>query len=117
MAIVTRLERYRRLQGLTYKQLGEALDVTTSAAMRYCRRPGHKEHRWPQSEPAARIKEFTSGAVHAGNYADELDLATGDAAFAICAGCDTATACRDRGLCAWANLSTENTQPAKKDAA
>lgn len=69
---VTRLEVYRRLQGLTHAQLGKLIGRTQPQALRYCKprsEPGHNVPQWPVGEA---LKTLTHGVIDLGNYADEL---------------------------------------------
>lgn len=66
----TLLNVYRKRRGFKLEALAEALGCATSTAGRYCLPPGHAKHSRPDRARGEKLREWSGGLVHAGNYAD-----------------------------------------------
>jgi hypothetical protein len=75
----TRLDFWRRQQGLTTEALGRLLGTAQMTAWRYCQ-PLSGKHQHPQCPLVRqRIETVTKGACNAANYTDLVDAETGEA--------------------------------------
>jgi hypothetical protein len=78
-SVVTRLDRARRLAGLTHEQLSAKLGLARAGARRYCLPPEN-----PQSsksidrELREALVRWSGGKIHGGNYDELVDLETGE---------------------------------------
>jgi hypothetical protein len=66
----TLIARWRRVQGLSFRELGDRLGVKRQTAQRYCLPPGDDNHRRPDPAPAAALRKATGGEITIANYAD-----------------------------------------------
>lgn len=72
----TILNVYRKRRGFTHRQLAEVAGATPSAVQRWCLPRSHSGHRRPNTRAAERLRAWSGGEVHAGNYADPWSPAT-----------------------------------------
>jgi transcriptional regulator with XRE-family HTH domain len=82
-----RLDAYRRGRGWTYDQLGDRLGRTGVQCGRYCRGESH-----PSLEIGQKLARLSDGAVHLGNYHDDLPEAEAKAMIARLRAADAQTA-------------------------
>ncbi|MGB3625207.1 MAG: helix-turn-helix transcriptional regulator [Henriciella sp.] len=72
---ITRLDYWRRANGLTTRELGRRLGVAQMTAWRYCAGKQHPQYR----DTRCRLELVTDGVCDAANYADPVDPETGEA--------------------------------------
>lgn len=70
---MNRLQAYARERGWTQAQLAEHLGVSVSQANKYCQPRGAKNASGMTRRVADRLKTLTDGAIHAGNFDDDVD--------------------------------------------
>lgn len=69
----TLLNAMRKRKGMTQADLAAVLKVTTQTVNRYCLPHDHKNHVRPGKLPAERLKRWSGGRIHLGNYSDPYD--------------------------------------------
>lgn len=79
---MTRLEAYRRISGLTYRELGEPIGRTSIQVQRYCKALDDPRHNVPHSSINEPLRRLTHGVIHLGNYADKVTPAEAAAMMA-----------------------------------
>ena len=75
---ITRLDFWRRGEGMSTKTLGKLLGVSQMSAWRYCQ-PVDGRHQHPNNfRVRQRFESVTKGACNAANYCDPVDAETGE---------------------------------------
>lgn len=69
----TVLGAWRRIHRIRQADMAKALGVSQQQAQRYCLPRQHHNHNRPGPEVSDKLRIWTGGALHAGNFSDPYD--------------------------------------------